>query len=94
MKIKHIFGYGNVNATKISEKTVTTQWGEKIKEIKIRVEGNHERGIKFEDYDAFNWLVKKHFGKGYEYNNLITFYCNPIYNNGIDTCEYTFGIEL
>lgn len=51
MKIKHWQGYGTVNARKVKDKNVT---------LHISVTGNHEWGIRRDDdYDLFNWLVKR-----------------------------------
>lgn len=51
MRIKHFAGYGSVNAKKIADKAHT---------LHIKVTGNHEWGIvRKDDYDLFNWLVKR-----------------------------------
>ena len=51
MKIKHWQGYGIVNARKVKDKNVT---------LHISVTGNHEWGLRRnDDYDLYNWLVKR-----------------------------------
>lgn len=52
-KIKHFQGYGTVMAGKVPDKTCT---------LHVRVEGNHEWGIRHNDWDEYgicNWLVKR-----------------------------------
>ena len=53
MKIKHWAGYGCVNARKINDGAA---------KLHVRVEGDHERGVKRDIWDApllCNWLVKR-----------------------------------
>ena len=50
-KIKHFAGYGTVKAGVIKDSSCT---------LHIRVEGDHEWGLKRDDlYDLYNWLVKR-----------------------------------
>ena len=50
-KIKHFAGYGTVQAGVIKDGSCT---------LHVRVEGNHERGLKRDDlYDLYNWFVKR-----------------------------------
>lgn len=62
MRIKHFSGYGTVNAIKIEKKVVnkTTLYVENL--LKVKVTGNHERGLtrSFDDpYLIYNWIVKR-----------------------------------
>lgn len=51
MKIKHWQGYGTVNAVKVKDKNFT---------LCVKVSGNHEWGLRRNDYyDLFNWLIKR-----------------------------------
>lgn len=53
MRIKHWSGYGLVNAKKINDGKAT---------LHIRVEGDHEMGVKREPWDdslLYSWLVKR-----------------------------------
>lgn len=53
MRIKHWAGYGCVNARKINDGQA---------KLHVRVEGDHERGVKRDTWDAellCNWLVKR-----------------------------------
>lgn len=53
MRIKHWAGYGCVNARKINDGQA---------KLHVRVEGDHERGVKRDTWDTFllyNWLVKR-----------------------------------
>ena len=51
MKIKHWQGYGCVTAKKVKDNSCT---------LHIRVEGNHEWGLRRDDdYDLFRWIVKR-----------------------------------
>jgi len=101
MKIKRFAGYGSVNATKISSRKYTNPYGETITEIKIRVRGNHERGIQYNDWDSYgasNWLLTNHFMKGFNPNDVIKFTTQDWYEklpNGIDeeVCDYTFLVR-
>ncbi len=86
MKIKHFQGYGSVTATKVKDSTCT---------LHVKVVGNHECGIRRDDeYDLFNWLVKK-FDKSLP--DYMTWHrkqpkiiINEGYENGVDTCDYLF----
>ena len=53
MRIKHWAGYGCVNAKRINDGQA---------KLHVRVEGNHECGLKrdlWDDYTLYNWLVKR-----------------------------------
>ena len=51
MRIKHFTGYGSVQAKRIKDENHT---------LHVRVQGNHEWGIKRTDeIDVFNWLVRR-----------------------------------
>lgn len=59
MKIKHFAGYGFVEAEKVSYREYE-KYGELLKEIVIRVTGDHEWGLEREDtYDVYHWLLVK-----------------------------------
>lgn len=63
MKIKHFAGYGSVNAKKISSSPTC---------LKVRVWGNHEYGLERKDnYDVFNWLVKRFDKKHTDYIDIV-----------------------
>lgn len=50
-KIKHFAGYGCVKAGVVKDGSCT---------LHVRVEGNHEWGLKRDDlYDLYDWLVKR-----------------------------------
>lgn len=68
MKIKHWQGYGCVNATKVK---MTTK--DNIRNLIIRVSGNHECGLVRDDkYDVANWLIKR-FDKSFDdYRDIIS----------------------
>lgn len=95
MKIKHFAGYGNVEATKVSERTLSFT---DEKYIVIRVKGNHEYGIERNDtYDISRWLLPR-FVKGfkdgtYDYRNIVSMSLHPDIEKGdngesVDTCDY------
>ena len=91
MKIKHFTGYGFVNATKIKDPNCT---------LHIRVEGDHEQGLKRDDlYDVFNWLIKRFDKRMKEvsyadfhnlYPSMQVYYSDPY---GY-VCEYMINYEL
>lgn len=94
MKIKHFAGYGTVNATKIKDTNHT---------LHIRVEGDHECGVKRNDlYDVFNWLVKR-FDKQFKDMSFSDFHdCCPtmkiVWVNSPkvsygDCCDYILDYE-
>ena len=63
MKIKHFAGYGCVNAKKISDKDGN---------LVVEVVGDHEWGLRRTDeYDVFNWLVKRFTKKCKSYRDII-----------------------
>lgn len=50
-KIKHFAGYGTVMAGVVKDNSC---------KLHVRVEGNHERGLKRDDMsDLYHWLVKR-----------------------------------
>lgn len=92
MKIKHFMGYGSVNATKLSKKTVTNFCGEKYTQLSVRVTGNHEWGLRRDNtYDLYNWLIKR-FDKtvGDYYTLNINYQVKESYIGDTECCEYTF----
>ena len=101
MKIKHWQGYGSVIARKISEKKVTiNEYGapEKATQVVIHVQGNHEYGIeRDDDYDVYNWLLKRFCKVIPEYNEMKYFQVstNSYYkrnekeNIDEENCDYT-----
>lgn len=99
MKIKHLYGYGTVNAKKVSSKTVKDAFGLKWRELIVEVYGNHEQGLEtYSKLDAFNWLVKKFDKSITEYTQISDMITKTAYikENGIDVehCEYKFIIYL
>ena len=95
MKIKHWQGYGTVNAIKVKDNAHT---------LHVRVEGNHEWGlIRNDEYDIFNWLVKK-FDRYFKDKTYSDFYkCYPrmslvagekmIDGMSVETCDYILDYE-
>ena len=90
MKIKHWQGYGTVNATKIKDSNT----------LHVKVVGNHEWGLyRNDDYDLFNWIVKRFDRKETDYmtwwrkNPTITIRTGYEYVNGeyTETCDYEFN---
>lgn len=95
MKIKHWQGYGNVTATKTGKRVVKDDWTGDKTILQVKVKGNHEWGLeRNDDYDVWNWLVKK-FDKsvGEFYNYYVSVKTNDYYikENGLDVevCDYT-----
>ena len=84
MKIKHFAGYGSVHAVKVKDSAYT---------LHVKVVGNHEWGVcRRDDYDVFNWLVKR-FDKSFaDYNDfksrLERLDIASGYENGVETCDY------
>ena len=73
MKIKHFSGYGSVNAKVVSRSlnTSTHKEGYRINTITFNVWGNHECGLKRDDwYDINQWLVKKVAKININYNDI------------------------
>ena len=86
MKIKHFAGYGTVEAKKINDGKAT---------LHVHVEGNHECGLRREDdYDLFNWLVKRfdRTQKGYQewHKKYPVIEIVDGWNGGVDCCDYYF----
>ena len=55
MKIKHWQGYGSVTAERMN-----VQKQGDMKQVRIKVHGNHEWGlVRWDEYDVFKWLVKR-----------------------------------
>lgn len=87
MKIKHWQGYGTVIATKIKDKNYN---------LVVKVVGNHEWGIHRDDeYDLFNWLVKRFDKSQKDYYGWHRLYpqirIEDGCENGVDTCTYYFS---
>ena len=99
MKVKHFAGYGCVDISKVSERKFTTEFGEEKKELRIKVKGNHERGlVRDDDFDAFNWLVKRFDKSVTDYRDITISSIVESYDieNGVyvDVCVYTIIIDL
>lgn len=95
-KIKHIFGYGCVKASLEKDKIEENQYyyGMSHREIIIKVEGNHERGIYFTDLDIlFNWLVKR-FVKDANIHNLWLERTDDGVADGTEWVRYTFRSNI
>ena len=88
MKIKHWQGYGTVNAVKVKDKDFN---------LCVKVSGNHEWGLRRNDYyDLFNWLIKR-FDKSVADMTYAEFrelrpevYIAEWEYNGIEYCLYKF----
>lgn len=101
MRIKHFAGYGLVNAQKISSRNFVNEYGDKMTEVKIRVRGNHERGLEignWDSYGAYNWLLSK-FCKSLDYTKCSIFFTTEdwyekVGNIDEEVCEYTFLIRI
>lgn len=92
MKLKHFAGYGTINARKVKDGSC---------KLHVRVEGNHEWGLRRDDeYDLYNWLVKRFDKTVPEYlewhrlRPIISiredFRTDPVLGV-IDTCDYYFS---
>lgn len=85
-KIKHFAGYGTVKAGVIKDGSCT---------LHVRVEGDHEWGLKRDDlYDLYNWLVKR-FDKSvpdYEsfYKRSPTVRFEWDFNSSVEAGDYYF----
>lgn len=94
MKIKHFSGYGLVTATKLSKTTITDMFGDKGTQLKVKVVGNHERGLERDDsYDLYNWLIKRFDKKVQDYHRIsiyLRYTMKSYYENGVECCEYEF----
>lgn len=98
MKIKHFFGYGCVNAKKVSLKTIEApnKWSmfDDMVKLKVKVTGEHERGL-VEDtsygyyYGVWNWLAKR-FYKGCKDTDIVDVDIDSI---KFEECDYTFIIK-
>lgn len=91
MKIKHFAGYGTVEAKRIPpDKT------KGCPTLHVLVTGNHEWGIRRDDdYDLFNWLVKRFVKTIPDYQTWRLMY--PVIEiregtnaDGVDVCDYRF----
>ena len=93
MKIKHWQGYGCVNA-KVLKKGLDTQKG--VKTITIEVVGNHEYGLdrSNDEYDIFNWLLKRFDKDVKDYSDIIKVEYNEdsIVVDGLDTDRGVYKI--
>lgn len=101
MKIKHWQGYGCVKAKKVSCKNIENAYGQKLKELVIRVEGNHEWGLDvfrgWDKYGVYNWLVKKFDKTCPSDTKVYAVQVDTTYEtiDGVDTeiCTYKIYIE-
>lgn len=92
MKIKHFAGYGSVNATKVSKRTVQgLPWEQsEMTELVVKVSGFHEWGLERDDtYDIYNWLVKRFDKTVKDYTKISSIKMDSGYENGEETCTYT-----
>lgn len=87
MRIKHWAGYGCVNAQRIKNASCT---------LHVRVQGDHERGLRRDDdYDLFYWLVKRFDKKVTDYaewhkKNPKVYIIEWTDKEFHDTCDYYF----
>lgn len=91
-KVKHFAGYGTVSMGRIKDGSAT---------LHVRVEGNHERGIKvgeWDEYLLFNWIVSR-FDKSLTFEQwhkkrpiieIKTGYRDDPKEGFIDVCNYWF----
>ena len=87
MVLKHWQGYGRVKATKISNIKTTSG----VRVLTIKVQGNHEWGLERDDtYDLYNWLVRRFAKDCKDYTAIKEYGYTSGYENGEDTCTYTF----
>ena len=88
MKIKHWQGYGCVNATKVKMKTK-----DGLRNLIIRVSGNHEYGLSRNDkYDVSNWLIKR-FDKSFtNYLDIISMNIQESYDDLKHEDSYIYDI--
>lgn len=90
MKIKHWQGYGCVDAKKISMKD-HVRYGETVRELHIRVTGEHEYGLARHDtYDVANWLIKR-FDKSFDDYRKIR---NMNIDDNDTVCDYYISYVL
>lgn len=95
MKIKHFAGYGCVNVTKQSKRTITDEFGNKKTKMVLLVKGNHEWGLVRDDiYDVRRWIFnkfEKNFG-GDDYDIEMFIQNDYVNENGTDVevATYTF----
>lgn len=100
MKIKHWSGYGTVKATKVAR----INYNEGVRILHIKVEGNHERGLKLNECDTyvvFNWLVKK-FDKRVDnkvinmlsFSAVSEFECAKNEYGFIEVCDYYIKYKI
>lgn len=95
MKIKHFSGYGCVNAVKVK----ASKMNERIKQITIKVTGDHERGLLRNDtYDVFYWLVKRFCKDCATYSDILRFRTFETYENVngvyVETCTYIIDYKV
>ena len=95
MKIKHFAGYGCVNVTKKSKRTIIDEFGNKKTKVVLVVKGNHEWGLVRDDiYDVRRWIFNR-FEKNFDgddYDIKMHIQNDYVNENGIDVevATYTF----
>lgn len=95
MKIKHFAGYGCVNVTKKSKRTIIDEFGNKKTKMVLVVKGFHEWSLVRDDiYDVRRWIFNR-FEKNFDgddYDIKMHIQNDYVNENGIDVevATYTF----